>query len=145
MLDNDQPDSKPEEMIRYRMKYRFWYQEYFPGDAATSRKPSHFNLPRVYFQTESNAGEYDVPPAFPARKGYPIPGYTDWPGRLKGKPTPGTTCTGNCPDGDDCECTHQIQYKWDIWMRTWMFEAADARQLRELTTLKDDEGRPETD
>ena len=28
MLDHDQPDSKPEETLRYRMKLRFWYQEY---------------------------------------------------------------------------------------------------------------------
>ena len=24
--------------------------------------------------------------------------------------SPGTTCTGNCPDGDDCECIHTITY-----------------------------------
>ncbi len=152
MLDADQPDSKPGEMIRYRMKFRYWYEEYVPGVAdpqtgVVTKKPSHFNLPRVYFQTESNAGEYDVPPAYPMKKGYPIPGYSDWPGRLQGKPTPGTTCTGTCPDGDDCECTHTILYKWDIWMRMWMFEAADARRLRQLTTLvdKQDPRKKETD
>ena len=42
-------------------------------------------------QTEANAGEYDVIPAF-KRKGMPeIPGYPRWP---EGKMTPGTTCTG---------------------------------------------------
>ena len=36
-------------------------------------------------------------------------GYPNWP---LNTPTPGTTCTGKCPDGDDCECVHTIHYKW---------------------------------
>merc|ERR1711998_546447 len=98
MLDHDQPDSKEGEMIRYRMKYRFWYQDYTPAkmseDGSTVLKQaSHWNLPRVYYQTEADAGEYDIPPAFAPRKGYPIPGYDNWP---TDKPTPGTKCTGDC-------------------------------------------------
>ena len=75
----------------------------------TDKGPSHYDLPRIYYQTEANAGEYDVIPAF-KRKGMPeIPGYPRWP---EGKMTPGTTCTGTCPDGPDCDCTHTIHYKW---------------------------------
>ena len=37
---------------------------------------SHLDLPRIYFTTEANAGEYDIPPAFytpdqPKIAGYP--------------------------------------------------------------------------
>ncbi len=74
----------------------------------TSGKPSHRDLPRLYWQTEANAGEYDIPPAF-AKPGFPVAGYPNWP---LNTPTPGTTCTGTCPDGDDCECVHTIHYKW---------------------------------
>jgi hypothetical protein len=106
MLDADQP-VRPE-LLRYHMKYRFWYQEYVPKTA--TQNASHINLPRIYQQTEADAGEYDIPPAFPLRDGG-IPGYPDL---KKGKLTPGTTCTGNCPDGDDCECIHTIHYYWKV-------------------------------
>ena len=98
MLDADQP-IRPE-LLRYHMKFRFWFQVY----KAEGEKISHHNLPRIYYQTEAWAGEYDVPPAF-AKPGKPIPGYPNWPEKT---PTPGTTCTGNCPDGDDCKCIHTL-------------------------------------
>lgn len=104
MLDADQP-VRPE-LLRYHMKFRFWFQEY----NATGETVSHYNLDRIYYQTEAWAGEYDVPPAF-VKQGKPIPGYSDWP---VGKPTPGTTCKGNCPDGKDCECIHTLVYKWTV-------------------------------
>ena len=115
MLDADQDPGT--ELLRYHMKFRFWFQEYVPHN---STKPapaqpagmtaSHNNLPRYYWQTEANAGEYDVPPAFvkPGEHGAVV-GYPGWP---EGKPTPGTTCTGTCPDGPDCECEHEITYSW---------------------------------
>jgi len=28
--------------------------------------------------------------------------------------TPGTTCTGTCPHGADCECVHTITYHWTM-------------------------------
>ena len=105
MLDADQP-IRPE-LLRYHMKFRFWYQEYVP--AANGKPASHFNLPRIYQQTEANAGEYDVPPAF-ALPGLPVVGYDNWP---LNKPTPGTTCTGDCPGGDSCECVHTIEFLWN--------------------------------
>ena len=86
------------------MKFRFWYMEY----NVTNSKPSHRDLPRLYWQTESFAGEYDIPPAF-AKPGFPVAGYPNWP---LNKPTPGTTCTGTCPDGGDCDCVHTIHYKF---------------------------------
>merc|ERR1719197_495321 len=101
------------------MKFRFWFQEYKPSGSAVVPKgttksntttASHYDLPRIYYQTEANAGEYDIPPAF-AKPGFPIPGYENWPANT---PTPGTTCTGTCPDGPDCECVHEIHYTWKV-------------------------------
>lgn len=106
MTDIDQ-EVRPE-LLRYHMKFRFWFQEYKPKTAKTNA--SHHDLPRIYYQTEAHAGEYDIPPAF-AVAGKPMPGYPNWP---LGKPTPGTTCTGKCPDGPDCECIHTITYHWTI-------------------------------
>lgn len=107
MLDADQ-EVRPE-LLRYHIKIRFWFQEYKEVDPATS-KPSHADLERVYYQTEAQAGEYDVPPAF-ALPGQPLAGYPGWP---ENKPTPGTTCTGTCPDGPDCECIHTITAHWTL-------------------------------
>lgn len=104
MLDADQP-IRPE-LLRYHMKFRFWFQEY----EVKGEQVSHYNLPRIYYQTEAWAGEYDIPPAF-AQPGKPIPGYPNWP---LNTPTPGTNCTGNCPDGADCECVHTIVFKWTV-------------------------------
>ena len=28
--------------------------------------------------------------------------------------TPGSSCTGNCPGGDDCECEHTISYNHTV-------------------------------
>lgn len=106
MLDADQ-EIRPE-LLRYHMKFRFWFQEYKP--ASKGSKASHADLPRIYYQTEADAGEYDIPPAF-RTPGHQIVGYPDWP---LNKPTPGTTCTGSCPDGPDCECTHTITYHWTV-------------------------------
>lgn len=104
MLDADQP-IRPE-LLRYHMKFRFWFQEY----KEVGEEVSHYDLPRIYYQTEAWAGEYDIPPAF-ALPEKPIPGYPNWP---LNTPTPGTTCTGNCPNGKDCECIHTIVYKWTV-------------------------------
>jgi len=90
------------------MKFRFWFQEYKPATGSVAA--SHSNLPRIYYQTEAHAGEYDIPPAF-ARPGELIPGYGKWP---ENKPTPGTTCTGTCPDGPDCHCEHTITYHFEV-------------------------------
>eukprot|EP01062_Namystynia_karyoxenos_P072098 TRINITY_DN67_c0_g2_i2.p1 TRINITY_DN67_c0_g2~~TRINITY_DN67_c0_g2_i2.p1 ORF type:complete len:775 (+),score=214.49 TRINITY_DN67_c0_g2_i2:95-2419(+) len=102
MLDADQ-EVRPE-LLRYHMKFRFWFQE-LTVDNATG-KASHENLPRIYYQTEAHAGEYDIPPAFAPALGYP-----NWPPNV---PTPGTSCTGACPDGDDCECIHTITFRWTV-------------------------------
>ena len=65
MLDSDQP-IRPE-LLQYHMKFRFWFEEYIPSGAAKTPQgttqptvASHYNLPRIYFTTEANAGEYDV-------------------------------------------------------------------------------------
>lgn len=75
---------------------------------------SHHDLPRYYYTTEAYAGEYDVPPAFRRVGDPPIPGYPNVPVSRAGELhlTPGTTCTGNCPEGDDCDCVHTITYNF---------------------------------
>eukprot|EP00939_MAST-03C_sp_MAST-3C-sp1_P001438 g1438.t1 len=107
LLDADQ-EVRPE-LLRYHMKFRFWFQEYVPANA--THNASHLNLDRIYQQTEANAGEYDIPPAFRSEGDPQIPGYADWP---VGKLTPGTTCEGTCPNGPDCKCFHEIVYNWTI-------------------------------
>ena len=98
LLDADQ--SIPPEILRYHFKLRFWFEVYEPAPT-----PSHLNLDRLYWQTEANAGEYDVPPAF-KRPGVALPGYPDYP---EATPTPGTTCTGS---GATMECVHEIHFDW---------------------------------
>jgi len=90
----------------------FAVQEYTPptkdSTGLVTANASHIDLPRIYWQTESDAGEYDIPPAF----------YTEGQPKIAGYPevgpypelTPGSSCTGNCPSGDDCECIHTITY-----------------------------------
>ena len=55
LLDNDQQHLIPPQKDVYRLKWRFYYEEYIPGPI-----PSHTNLIRLYFQTEAFAGEYDI-------------------------------------------------------------------------------------
>mmetsp|Transcript_58745 Transcript_58745/g.128742 ORF Transcript_58745/g.128742 Transcript_58745/m.128742 type:complete len:880 (+) Transcript_58745:49-2688(+) len=105
LLDTDQ-EIRPE-LLRYHMKFRFWFQDYTKDKTGS---PTHYNLDRIYYQTEANAGEYDVPPAF-SLPGEEIPGYGKWPANTT---TPGTSCTGQCPDGADCECVHTITYHWNV-------------------------------
>eukprot|EP01084_Bolivina_argentea_P258907 436667_1 len=104
LLDPDQ--EIPSELLKYHMKVRFWFQEYIASNS--THNASHINLERIYQQTEANAGEYDIPPAF-ALPNVPVVGYPNWP---LNEPTPGTVCSGNCPNGNDCECIHEIHYKW---------------------------------
>ena len=114
MLDADQTKNDDGPLLKYHMKWRFWIQEYVPGDKIPGtnktdpKTASHLNLPRIYFQTEANAGEYDIPPAFYVKGEPKINGYPDigpYP-----ELSPGTTCSGSCPSGDDCECEHTITY-----------------------------------
>jgi hypothetical protein len=112
MLDDDQ--IVPPELLRYHMKFRFWYQEY-EADSKTPVRPdktnaSHVDLPRIYWQTESNAGEYDIPPAFYLPGESKIVGYTAEELGPYPQLSPGTTCKGDCPSGDSCECIHTITF-----------------------------------
>jgi len=117
MLDADQ-EVRPE-LLQYHMKFRFWFQEYVPAGApkppqGPGLKPttaSHYDLPRIYFTTEANAGEYDIPPAFATPEDPHIVGYNGYP---VGKLTPGTHCTGDCPNGPDCDCYHEITYNHTV-------------------------------
>ena len=70
------------------MKIRFWFQEFVPVNAPkvaplapAGFSASHHNLPRLYQQTEANAGEYDIPPAFRLSEDEQIVGYMDYPVR----------------------------------------------------------------
>jgi len=59
LLDQHQ-NPWPGHLLTYRMKFRFWFQPWrAPGGVDTPA--SHANLVRFYWQTESFAGEYDIP------------------------------------------------------------------------------------
>lgn len=136
MLDADQP-VRPE-LLKYHMKFRFWFKEYVP--ATKTKNASHTDLPRIYWQTEANAGEYDIPPAFPLKDGG-IPGY---PRLKKGELTPGTTCTGTCPNGPDCECVHTIHMYTTLNQPQRLFYAGGhchAPSCLELTLYNNDTGK----
>ena len=110
-------------LLRYHMKFRFWFEEYTPAAAVRGRvlptaaspkpppRPSHYHLPRYYHLTERDAGEYDVPPAFRGARDPDIPGYEGWPVSTTAadlKLTPGSHCRGDCPSGPSCTCHHEI-------------------------------------
>jgi hypothetical protein len=59
LLDEDQPIPWQDEVLEYRFKFRFYFEEYEP--ASTFSPASHEQLIRIYWQTEAFAGEYDVP------------------------------------------------------------------------------------
>ena len=155
LLDADQ-DPGPT-LLRYHMKWRFWFQEYTPpaaepttvagAVAAAATPPSHHNLPRFYYQTEGWAGEYDIPPAFRRAGDPPIVGYPDTPISKTGDmhTTPGTTCLGSCPDGPDCECEHTITYRFSISNATMLYAGGHchAPSCLSIELYKNDSGTPE--
>jgi len=70
LLDKEQEQPWPNHKLKYRLKFRFYFQEYKPAtsssamDSSTSVSPaSHKQLLRFYHQTEAWAGEYDIPMA----------------------------------------------------------------------------------
>jgi hypothetical protein len=71
LLDVGQANPWPDQYLEYRLKFRFYFEEYRkPANIAASEgtsyattsnvKASHKNLVRAYWQTESFAGEYDI-------------------------------------------------------------------------------------
>jgi len=66
LLDKDQDLPWPDRYLEYRLKFRFYFEEYRPevrtadGVASVSAAPSHRDLVRFFVATEANAGEYDV-------------------------------------------------------------------------------------
>lgn len=64
LLDEDQEIPWPDQFLEYRLKFRFYFEEYKPA-VETGEKPSHKQLARLYWQTEAFAGEYDVTPCSP--------------------------------------------------------------------------------
>lgn len=71
LLDADQEQPWPDQPLEYRLKFRFYFQEYRPattshdGEGVVERGASHASLVRLYHETESNAGEYDIPQCAP--------------------------------------------------------------------------------
>ena len=111
------------------MKFRFWFQEYTPAASMTMPpsasmailtsppRPSHYHVPRYYYLTERDAGEYDVPPAFRGVRDPDIPGYEGFPISTSADDlvlTPGSHCTGDCPHGPTCACYHQITSHFEM-------------------------------
>jgi Stress up-regulated Nod 19 len=63
LLDSDQEIPWQDQPLEYRLKFRFYFENY--QAASGNQPPSHKNLNRVYWQTEAGAGEYDVPQCTP--------------------------------------------------------------------------------
>ena len=68
LLDNEQEQPWPDQILEYRLKFRFYYQDFDNGHEQVGgsqddqlRTPSHKSLIRLYHQTEAWAGEYDIP------------------------------------------------------------------------------------
>jgi len=179
LLDADQ-DPGPS-LLRYHMKWRFWFQEYTaptaqlqesaasvtsvtsvtsgpsgarvaaPGAPAplheTPDAPSHYDLPRFYYQTEGWAGEYDIPPAFRGAADPPITGYEALPVSRPGQLhlTPGSACIGSCPNGADCACEHKITYHWVMSNATMLYAGGHchAPSCISIELWKNDTGTPE--
>jgi len=109
---------------------------------------SHAHLPRFYYQTEANAGEYDIPPAFRRAADPPIVGYPEVP--ISTSPTdlhltPGSTCTGSCPSGPDCECVHTITYHWTMTNARMLYAGGHchAPSCIDISLYRNDSGTPE--
>ena len=144
LLDADQ-DPGPD-LLRYHMKFRFWFQEYEPATATA--KASHSDLPRYYYLTEQNAGEYDIPPAFRAPGDPEIPGMPGWPISTSSADlhlTPGTSCVGDCPGGPDCECEHTITSHFSMSNASMIYAGGHchAPACISIELYKNDTGTPE--
>lgn len=59
LLDSDQEIPWQDQPLEYRLKFRFYFEEYAPE--SSTQPASHKNLDRIYWATETFAGEYDVP------------------------------------------------------------------------------------
>ena len=64
LLDKDQEIPWKDQVLEYRLKWRFYYEDYTAGSLekvhGSVSNPSHKNLVRLYWQTEARAGEYDI-------------------------------------------------------------------------------------
>ncbi|KAG7355191.1 stress up-regulated Nod 19 domain containing protein [Nitzschia inconspicua] len=63
LLDKDQEIPWNDQFLEYRLKYRFYFEEY--QEKVENQPASHQNLVRLYWTTEAGAGEYDVPECEP--------------------------------------------------------------------------------
>jgi len=50
LIDADQEDKWPDQTLTYSLKFRYWFEEYV--EATEEAPASHFDLPRLYWQTE---------------------------------------------------------------------------------------------
>lgn len=63
LLDKDQEIPWKDQLLEYQLKFRYYFEEYTPATA--TKKASHKQLQRFYWQTEAFAGEYDITPCRP--------------------------------------------------------------------------------
>lgn len=67
LLDKDQEIPWQDQVLEYRLKFRYYFEEYRPAN--TVAPASHHPLVRFYWTTEAFAGEYDItacPPGTPS-------------------------------------------------------------------------------
>jgi hypothetical protein len=58
-LDQDQEVPWADQYLEYRLKFRFYFEEY-KEEVKCVQPASHYSLIRLYWQTEAHAGEYDI-------------------------------------------------------------------------------------
>ena len=77
----------------------------------------------------------------------PIPGYPSWPVSTTGalRPTPGTTCTGDCPHGADCHCVHTITAHWVMPASSMIYAGGHchAPSCIDIELYRNDTGTPQ--
>jgi hypothetical protein len=59
LLDQDQEVPWADQYLEYRLKFRFYFEEY-KEEVKDVQPASHYSLIRLYWQTEAHAGEYDI-------------------------------------------------------------------------------------
>jgi len=130
LLDHDQ-NPWPDNHLVYYMKWRFYFQDYTPAVAedtaagVAAQPSSHQNLVRFFYETEADAGEYDVVKAPEGTKPedtiYQITAHFQTKGGVREcNPRTSPHCAGGQGSGinlvySSCHCHAPACLKCELW------------------------------